>query len=252
MHDWKINDTDGLQIDFRRLAMALLHRWYVIIAAVVFCAVLAYMYTGLFIPTTYRAGFSAYVNSKMDISDSDGTTTSELNSSIMLMRVYSEIIKSRAVLTKAAEECSVSYSYGRLSDMVEVATSNSTPVIRVYVESTDPEIATNLAVAISQIAPQNVSQVVQGGTMSVIDAPVQPTSPYAPNYMKNSSTGAIIGLVASVLILVAMELIFDKVTGTAELESRYGIIVIGRIPDMDTVDKKHEKYGYTSIGGGRK
>lgn len=252
MHDWKTNDTDGIRIDFHRLAMALLHRWYIIIAAVVLCSVLAHFYTALFVPTTYRAGFSAYVNSKMDITDSDGTTTSELNSSIMLMRVYSEIIKSRTVLTGAAKECGVSYSYGKLSNMVEVVTTNTTPVIRVYVESENPEIATKLAAAIAQIAPQNVSQVVQGGTMSVIDEPVQPTAPYSPNYLQNTSTGAVVGLAASVLILVAMELIFDKVSGTSELESRYGIVVIGRIPDMDAVDKKHEKYGYTSVGGGRK
>lgn len=248
MQEWKIKQSSEYELDLHRILTELLRRWYVLVAAALVGALVAFIYTAMFIPTTYRTGFSAYVNSKTEISDTEGTTTNELNSSIMLMRVYSDIITSRTVLTEAASLCQLNESYGKLGAMVTVEKSTNTPVIRVYVEAKDPAVAAELASAIAQVAPKKVAEVVEGGTMSIIDPPIQPSSPYSPNRPYNTLLGTGIGLGLSVFFLVILDVIYDKVNNAEDLENRYGIVVIGKIPDMDAVEKRQDKYAYAKTG----
>ena len=231
-------------MDIQRLLRLLWKRIWVIIAATVAAAIISAIISVFFITPTYRTSFSAYINNKELTSESVSTSSSDLSASRGLMYVYKEIVVSRAVLIQAATECGL-YDMGHtlVSSMVKAYVSENAPILRVYVETEDPELSQRLAEAIANVAPQHVAKVVAGSTMTLIDAPFTPKTPYSPNVGSNTVYGAMIGMVLSIIALIAVDMIYDKVLEEDDFESRYHLPVVGRIPDLQLAQKNDSRYG---------
>ena len=252
MQEWNARKTDEMSVDLMRLVRAVWKKVWLVVLAVGVFGVAAYLYSSLLITPTYRSSFTAYVNNRQNTENINSTNTSDLNASIGLTYVYKQIISSRSVLMDAAESCGIQMPYSSLAGKVSTSISDKAAIITVYVEDTDPERAALLATAIAEVAPDHVARVVEGSSMRIIDAPVQPTRKYAPSNSRNAIVGAIIGMLLALVGIVVMELIDDKVRSGEDLESRYQIPVIGTIPDMLQAEKSRDKYGYRKGGYGYK
>ena len=226
----------------------------------------SYFVTDTFVTPTYRSGFTAYVNNRSGVTAS-GTeatgskklTTSDITASQSLVKTYSKIILSRSVLTEAASKANLNYTPSQLSKMVSTNTEDETEVIGVYVTAEDPKVAAQLASAIADVAPQMISQIIEGSSMQIIDEPLVPTSIYSPNYSKNTAVGFLIGAVIAVAIIVIKELkekrgiimyqtlwnsINKHVKNEEDLEDKFAIPVVGVIPDVNSAVKQSSKYAY--------
>ena len=248
MQEQQMNENEGLTIDLGRVVQALMKWAWVIVAAAIVFGLVAWIFSATMITPTYRSGFTAYVNNKQT-SSTGSTTTSDLSASIALAYVYGEIIQSRTVLTEAADKCGLDYSYGVLSSKVTISVADTTAIINVYVEDTDPQTAMALAAAIADVAPAHVARVVDNSSMRIVDEPILPTSQYAPNNGTNALIGALLGIVAAVVMVLVLEVLNDYVQTGEELEKRYNVIAIGVIPDMDQAEKVHSSYSYARAGG---
>jgi len=230
----------GIEI-FRLLRV--LWKWkFIILAITVLAGIAGHLYSEAFITPVYRSSFTAYINNRMvNPEGTQNTTNSDLTASKSLAYVYQDIITSRSVLNDAAARCGLDYSYGMLSDMVSTSIANNTAMVTVYVRAEDPAIATQLAAAIANTAPAHVARVVDGSSMRVLDDPVQPTVPYSPDSMRNASMCALTALAISAVAVILLDLAIDKVYSVKEMEERYGIVVVGFIPDL-TQAEKYQKY----------
>ena len=246
------SNTEEVPIDLWRLLQALWKKIWIIALAAVVVGTATFIYSAYFVTPTYRASFTAYVNNRINVEGTGSTSTSDLNASIALTYLYEEIITSRSVLTDAADKCGLTCSYGELSRMVRTSISESAAIITVFVEDTDPERATQLAIAIAEVAPQHVARVVEGSSMQIIDAPLKPTGKFAPNSARNTMIGALAGIVLAISVIVIVELMNDTVQNGEELEKRYQIVVVGNIPDMCLAEKVHGNYGYRQVRSGRR
>ena len=251
----EIKNVEGAEksLDLKRVLRILLKRAWLIIAVAVLFGMGGYLYSRLFIAPTYRASFTAYVNNRNVLDAESKTSSSDLSASMGLMYVYQEIIESRAVMTDAVAKCE-SKDFGDVDQIVTCYVSSTAPVLYVYAETENPQLSYQLACAIAEVAPVHVSNVVDGSSMRIIDAPKVPHSHFAPSNGTNAIYGALTGVVLSVLLAILMDLVADKVQDPQDLEDRYSIPVIGRIPDMLQPDKAHEQYayGYARAGGKRK
>lgn len=250
MQDMQAKQNEEVTIDLWRLAKVVWSHVWMIVIVVMVMGILAYAASAMFITPTYRSYFTAYVNNRNTGEGVNSTTSADLTASIGLAKLYSEIITSRSVLTESAQSCGMQISYGQLAQMVKTETSSTSALITVYVETTDPVQATELAAAIAEIAPKHVSDVVDGSTMKIVDSPIQPEGKFSPNNAKNAVLGALIGMVLAVGIIVVVELVNDKVQSASDLESRYPLPVIGNIPDLEEAMKNRDKYAYAKGGRG--
>lgn len=188
MQDTPFNNVGERGIEIFRL-LRVLWKWkFLILAVAMLAGIIGHIYSEAFITPVYRSSFTAYINNRMvNPESSQSVTSSDLTTSKNLAYVYKDIIVSRSVLLSAAEQCDLDYSYGTLSDMVTTSIANNTAMVTVSVSAEDPAIATQLAAAIAQTAPEHVARVVDGSSMRILDNPVQPTNPYAPDSMRNAS-----------------------------------------------------------------
>ena len=164
------------------------------------------------------------------------------------MYVYEDIVSSRTVIQKAAARCGFKISSG----MVSVVTAESAPILTVYVTTNDPIHSQQLAEAIAAVAPDQVAEVVKGSTMTLIDPPFTPSSPFSPNIFRNVLYSLILGLLASVIGLVIVDVVYDNVLEGDDLENRYHIPVVGRIPDYQIAQRTDSRYGQTKERGVRR
>ena len=236
-------NTGERGIELFRL-LRVLWKWkFVILAVTILAGIAGHLYSETFLTPVYRSSFTAYINNRMVNPEgiTQNTSNSDLTASKSLAYVYQDIISSRSVLNDAAAQCGLNYSYNTLYDMVSINIANNSAMVTVYVKAEDPVIATQLATAIAATAPGHVARVVDGSSMRILDTPVQPTTPYSPDSMRNASMCALTALAIASVIVILLDLAIDKVYSVKEMEERYGIVVVGFIPDL-TQAEKYQKY----------
>ena len=221
-----------------RLLRVLLKRIWIILLISVLCALIVFGYTKLFVAPVYRSSFTAYVNNRMTNAEGQANMTSaDITASRGLTYLYQEIILSRSVLIDAANSCGIKKSYNALVKNVHPSVSTNAAIISVSVSAETPEVAEQLASAIAVAAPDHVARVVDGSSMRIVDYPVRPTVPYAPNSVRYAFVGFLITLLAGCALVILIDVVADKVASASEIEERYGIAVIGIIPDMQQAEK---------------
>lgn len=239
------SNEDADVIDLRPLLLALWKRaWLIILVGAIAC-VGAYGGAKLLVTPTYQSSFTAYVNNRSSQeSGSDTLTSSDLSAAKSLVQTYSAVITSRSILESAAQQAGAPYSYQELKEMVSTDTVNDTEIIRVSVTMEDRQMAAAVAEAIAEIAPEYVAQIVEGSSMKIVDAAVIPVDIYSPNYMQIALLGAVLGVLLVAAVIVLKEILDDRVKDEGTLEDRFGIPVIGTIPNMEAAEKAGDSYGY--------
>ncbi len=251
MRKWQENNSEGFSVDLIRVVQIIWKRIWILLLAALVMGTAAFAYTSILVTPLYRSDFTAYVNNRMQTEIVSGTSTSDLNASIGLSYLYGEIVESRAVLTDAAEKCGLTYSYSQLAQMVNTTISEKAALISVTVTAPDPVLAAEFAAAIADVAPEHVARVVDGSSMRIVDNPVQSSAPSSPNTVKTAILAGLIGFVVAIAAVVVLELLYDRVQDNEDLESRYGIVVVGRIPDAGQLEKTPRNAQNNKAQGGR-
>ncbi|MCC8075953.1 MAG: hypothetical protein LIO95_08460 [Clostridiales bacterium] len=232
--------NEVVQIDLLALLSACWKQAWLIILAALIGGSLAYAGTKYFVTPTYRTYFSAYVNNSVEVGTSTTITSSDLSASQSLADTAAGVIESATVLEAAAEQAGVGEEYD-----ADVSTSvdSESGIITVYVVTTDPQMSASYARAIADVAAEETSRIVEGSSMQIIDQPKIPTSIYSPSYTRNTMMGLLLGAFLVCAIVVLQELLNDRIQDQAELEARYGISVLGAIPDWSSMGK-NQNYSY--------
>lgn len=241
-------EDDEVVIDLLPLLKALWKKaWIIIIAALLFGSG-AYLGTKFLVTPTYRSSFTAYVNNKAAGTEGATTVTStDLTASKSLANTYAEILTSRTLLEQAAEQAGVEYdTVSALQGLVSTNVSSDTEIITVYVTTPDALESLQLAQTLTELAPDQIAQIVSGSSMQIIDEPLLPSDIYSPSYLKYTLLGVVLGAFLSAAIIVVRELLDNRIKAEEELENRFGIAVIGTIPDILAASKKD--FGYYGYG----
>ena len=254
MQQWNNRTDTERELDLTRIGQVLLKRAWLIVAVAVLFGVATYIYSALFITPKYRSYFTAYVNNRLTteagVNPGINTSTGDLTASMGLVYVYQSIITSRSVLEPAAEACGVPYA--QIGGSVSASVAENAPVLTVVVDSPSPKLSMEMAQKIAELAPAKVAEVVDGSSMRIIDEPTAFRNAVSPNKARNAMIGAAFGLLVTALFCVVSDLVYDDVQNSADLERRYNIPVIGRIPDMVQAEKTGDRYGYRKAGTERK
>ncbi len=247
-------DSDG-SIELWPLIQALLRKWWLIaLAGVIFC-VASYMGTLVLVTPQYRSGFTAYVNNRSDGDTQTVLSNADLSAARYLTYTYTQIVQSRTVLVTAAERAGLDYDYAKLSRMVTTSILSDTEIISVDVLSSDPAISKAYAEAIAEVAREQISSIVEGSSMQIIDAPVLPTKIATPSYTKNALVGLLVGVFLAAAVIVLRAVLDDRVKGEENLESRFGLPILGSVPNMASAARaggNYYGYGAVKTSGGKK
>lgn len=238
-------DEEDDSIDLLPLFRALLKKWWLILLVSCLLAVFAFLGAKLLVTPTYRSSFSVYVNNASAGEDHTTINSSDVTAKKSLASTYTKIIVSRSVLKEACRKADLSYSYNELRHIVEAAVEDNTEIITVTVTTTDPQESKALADSVYYTASNVVSTVVEGSSMRAYDLPELPEEIYSPRYSRTAILAFALGFILSCAAVVLYTLLDTRVKSQESLEERFGLVVLGSVPNFQDAFKNGDNYGYT-------
>ena len=236
---------DFTEIDLKQLILALIYKAWLLILCALIGGVLAYAYTANFITPMYRATVSIYVNNTSpSLGNTDYISGSDLATAQRLVNTYVNIIRSNTVLEKVAAQSGLDITAGQIRGMMTAESVEDTEIFEIHISSADPELAAQVANAIAAVAPDEISNFLEGSSTKIIDYAQVPQYRYTPSFRQNTFLGLCAGGMLAA-VYVVLRTIFDvRIKGEDDLERLFDLPVLGAIPDFASQSKSGGKYGY--------
>lgn len=220
------------EIDLVELLGVLLKKWYIIAGTVVTVMLLVGSYAYGVMDDVYTAETTILVQVK-----SGGDEEFDYLLGERLVNTYTEIATNPQVLTELQEavedEFGVDYSRGRLQNMIEVDGVQETVVIKLGVESTDPNKAMFIANELITIMDDTSSQYDGLDNIEILNEASTPESPSGPNRMLYMAVAFVLGGMIGTFVVLGMEYLDKSIKTTRDVEQKLGLRVLGAIPEYD-------------------
>ena len=226
-----------MELDFKKIISALLTNLRVIAGVTLFCAVAAFLFSTFCVTPVYTSQTLLHVSNIAEKKTAI-VTTSDVQVSRDLLDTCVVILNSRTVLDKVAEQSGLDYKAADIKGMISAESVSGTEIFKISVTHTEPNEAQIIAETITQIAPGEIKRVLNGGTVSVIDYATLPLSPSAPNILRNTILGGLLGAVLSILVFLVVEAMDSTVRDEEILEEEFDIPIIGMIPTFELTEKE--------------
>lgn len=228
------------QINLMDILKLYLKRWWIIMIAMVVCAVLAGVFTTAFITPMYTSQGTLYTENTSDIMNQDvtGVDLSTVMVRKELVGTYAEVLSSNSFMQLVAKQSDLGYSSGEIKSMVSMRAKDETEILVISVTTTDPKHSHIIAQKILDMAPKFVNEIVEGGSVKILDQPVYSEAPSSPNTVRNIEIGAILGILFSMALVLAIEIIDNKVKDADAVAEMFKYPILGEIPTMHNNQKK--------------
>lgn len=230
---------ETLEIDLREVFKVLLKRIWIILLCAVIVGGSVYAYTRKFVTPMYTASVTLYVNN--NVGDSGTVSSSGLAVALQLVNTYVNIIQSDTVLNKVIDETGLVLTAGSIRGMLSAEVVDETEMFRVQITSPNPVMSADIANALANIAPAEISKIIEGSSAKVIDYAQVPTTHSSPNYITNTIFGALAGGLLAALFFVLLVLLDGRVKSEDDLTRICGVPVLGAIPDFTVTTKAAER-----------
>ena len=217
------------EIDLRELFEYFKNKIFTILIITILVMIAGNIYTTLTRVPLYKSDTTIVLVSETQTQNN--YTDLQMNKN--LVDTYSEIIKSRKVLTPVIKNLDLDYSYAELKNTVSVSSVTNTEIIRVSVSNKDPEKSKEIANEIGKVFSEEIQKIYKLNNVSIVDKAIVATSPYNINYFKDNVIYLAIGLVLS-CGLVFISFYFDTTIKTSEeIENKLGLTVVGIVPKVE-------------------
>ena len=227
---------ETVEFDLRNLFKILLKRSWIIFLCMVVMGAAMFVYTVNFVTPQYKANVTMYVNNNTS-NNGTGIDSTDLAVALRLVKTYVTIISSDNVLDKVISETELDLTAEQVRSMLSAEVVNETEMFRVSVTAPSPQLAADIANAIAEVAPDEITAIIEGSAAKVIDYAKVPKGRSSPNYTTNTAIGALIGAVLSVLAILIHNMLDLTVHNEDELTNTFSIPVLGVIPELQE-DKK--------------
>ena len=94
------------------------------------------------------------------------------------------------------------YTYAQMGKMISVENPTNTRILKVTVQSDDPQEAADMALTYVQVAREFIAAKMDMDMPTIFEEPQLPTRPYSPSTMKNTVLGFLLGLLLMCGIVV--------------------------------------------------
>ena len=204
----------------------------VIALIVIVSGLVGFLYSKIFIAPRYEASINMIVNSRND-STSGNISNDNIASSQNMAKTCAVIIKVN-ILYQVIDELNLDISYEKLCEMVRVDSINSTQVMNIVVNDTDPERARQIVEKIGDIAPEILVYALEGGSCKIVSDVYSTGKPVSPNSTKNALMVALIALVICIAVIIVRDLLDNTFKSELDIQNITNLPVLGILPSVES------------------
>ena len=226
-------DRRTVKIDLVKLIRFVLKRsWLIVLCAEIGFGAM-YIRTTRFMPDTYTASGTMYVNNgNPNVEQYQYTNSSDLDSAVKLIDTYLIVVKSEKVMKSVVAQLSNDYpgiQAGYISSSLSMASVSETGVAAVRSRTNDAKLSKDIVNAVLDAAPEEIIRVVGAGKIEIIDYAIAPMIPDSKGALKKGILGAMASAVLAGCVLLVMFLMNQRITDTKDLTDNYTPPVLASI-----------------------
>lgn len=219
--------NDVTEIHLKEIASVLWEKGWLILLAGAALAAAAVLATKLFVTPEYESVTKMYVLNKQD---STTLNSSDLQASAWLTKDYAEIIKSRTVTESVIESLELNMEHEELIEKISVETPVDTRIVTISVMDESPYLAMRIADEVRDAAAEQIQKVMATEAVNVVDEANLPAEQARPSLAKNGVLAGIFGVLAAVVITLALYTANDTIRSREDVERYLKVGTLGVIP----------------------
>ncbi len=199
----------------------------VVILFVALVGILGCLY-GLFIQKPmYKSSTSIVLIS--EAKDNSQLTYNDVSVNQNLVSTYSEIVKSKRVLSQVINNLNLNYTYGALSNNIEVSSVTGTQIIKITVTDENSKTAMKVANEIGKVFAKEIPELYNISNVNILDTAEQPSSAYNVNITKQSAISLLAGLVLGLGVVFVMYYFDRTVKNASQIEDKLKLPVLATV-----------------------
>ena len=197
-----------------------------ILLAIIVIVVIGNIYTILTRTPMYQSNTTIVLvgESKKEYSQTD----SILNQN--LISTYSEIIKSRKVLSQVIENIDLKMSTEELSQNITTSSVEDTELIKITVSNKNAKTARKITDEVAEVFSDEIKDIYNLENVAIIDKAELAKSPYNVNYIKDNVIYIMIGIILSFGVVFIIYYFDTTIKSSEVVEEKLGLTVIGVVP----------------------
>lgn len=170
-------------------------------------------------------------------SSSTSVTYSDIQLTQKLASTYKQILMSEAISDEVIDNLDLDTNYDidneAYSKIVSVNAADSTEVMNISVETTDPQLSTNIANEIVEVFISKIYDIMEVQNVSVLNSAKVPTKKSGPSVTTWTAIGGLVGLVICAAIAIVQLFTDTKVKTEEEIKAIFtNLPIIGQIPNF--------------------
>lgn len=214
------------EIDLKELLNYAVKKLKLFIGVLIAVFLAGNIYTFIFQKPTYQS----YATVILSSADGNKTVTNnDVTLNKNLVTTYSSIATSRRVLDQVESELEYGNSYNALTGKINVSALTNTEIIKITATDNDAEHAEKIANVTAKYFVEEVKNLYNLDTISVLDDAIQSQTPSNKNIAKQELIYTAIGVVLGFGLIFLLFYVDRSVKTQEQVESRTELPVLGRI-----------------------
>ena len=214
-------------IDLKELFEYYKSKFGIVILFVALVGILGCLY-GLFIQKPmYKSSTSIVLIS--EAKDNSQLTYNDVSVNQNLVSTYSEIVKSKRILNQVINNLNLDYSYGALSNNIEVSSVTGTQIIKITVTDGNSKTAMKVANEIAKVFSKEIPELYNISNVNVLDTAEVASSAYNVNIVKQSTIFLLAGLVLGLGVVFVMYYFDRSVKNASQIEDKLKLPVLATV-----------------------
>lgn len=228
-------------ISIKDIFNTLKKRWILITLITVGAALISGIISYYILTPIYQASTQILVNQKDTENQLDVT---KLSSNIEIIKTYSVIIKSPAILEKVIDQLELDQSVSSLSNTMTINSQDNSQVFSLTVENSDPAMAVTIANSVSETFQKEIQNIMNIDNVSILAKAnlSENPAPVKPNSLLNFAIAVVVGLMAGIGLAFLLDYLDNTIKNPKELETLLALPVLGSIRKFDKSIKNSKKY----------
>lgn len=222
------------EIDIKQIAQTIWEKKILVIVITLITTLVGGIYSYILQEPEYQSTTTLVLTKVGDTEEgSSALTTTDVTINQKLVGTYSEIIKSKSVLSKVTDNLGINkLSQKTLKSNITVKSVKDTEVISITVSDKNAKNAAEIANEIGKVFADKVAEIYKLNNVYTLDVAEPASSPYNIKHTQYIAISFIIGIIISCGYIVIRELFDTTIKRADQIEELLNVPVIAQISDI--------------------
>ncbi|MBU5443477.1 Wzz/FepE/Etk N-terminal domain-containing protein [Paenibacillus sp. MSJ-34] len=225
-------------MELKELIQTFKKRFWLILAAVALGTGATGLVTFYYITPQYEASSKLIVN-KLFADESPQPDVNSINTNIMLINTYKEIIQSTAVMDKVVQRYpNLNVPAETLVHKVRVHSVRESQIMTLTVKDANYGRAAEIVNAVAAVFQEEIPKIMNVDNVTILDKakPGESVTPVSPNMQLHIAVGFALSLLLGIAVVFLLEYLDDTLKNEAEVEQYLGLPTLGVIMKIQKKD----------------